>query len=735
MNKNFVAGLKYDIPAGVVVFLVALPLCLGVALASGAPLLSGIIAGIIGGIVVGFISGSSTSVSGPAAGLAAVVLSSIQQLGAFETFLAAVFIAGALQLIAGLLKAGFIADYIPSNVIKGLLAAIGIILILKQIPHAVGFDADVENDFSFMQKDGENTFSELLKVFDFITPGAIVIAAFSLLVLTLWDKTPMKKINFFPASLFVVAAGIGLNQLFSATVPFLALQPNHLVNIPVVTGQSMLASFSFPAVAAFINPQVWVVAFTVAIIASLETLLNIEAVDNIDPHKRQSPPNRELVAQGIGNMLSGLLGGIPVTSVIVRSSVNINANAQSKVSTVLHGALLLVSVLLLSSVLNLIPLSSLAAILIVTGYKLAKVSLFKDMYRKGWNQFVPFVATIVAIVFTDLLTGILIGLGVSIFFLMRSNFLNPFLLRQEKLNIGETVRLELSNQVSFLNKASIKNTLWQIPEKTKVIIDANHSNFIDHDVREVIEDFKNTVAPEKEIQLNVLGMKDTYELHDHIEFLNVLDSETQKKMPPAEVLQLLKNGHDRFLEGGGSAKYFKQQINGTSLGQSPMAVILSCIDSRTSPDLIFDTGIGDIFSMRIAGNIINEDILGSMEFAVKEAGSKVILVLGHTKCGAVNGACNNVKLGHLTQLLHKLKPAVELTMRQSDLLKIDSGFADEVAANNVRLNMKGILAQSEIIRDMVERGEVLLAGGMYHVESGKVDFYEEEHVLSPFGVI
>ncbi len=722
MNKNFVANLKYDLPAGVVVFLVALPLCLGVALASGAPLMSGIISGIIGGLIVGFISGSSTSVSGPAAGLAAVVLSSILQLGSFETFLVAVFIAGVIQLVAGLLKAGFIADYIPSNVIKGLLAAIGIILILKQIPHAVGFDADAEDDFTFFQADGENTFSELLKIFHFITPGAVIISGLSLLVLTLWDKTPLARVKFFPASLFVVMAGIGLNQLFIALFPAMALQQSHLVNIPDMSDTSLASLFHLPVLSVLLNPKVWMVGITVAIIASLETLLNIEAVDNLDPHKRQSPPNRELVAQGIGNMLAGLFGGIPVTSVIVRSSVNIHSNVKTKFSTVLHGTLLLVSILFLGSVLNLIPLASLAAILLVTGYKLAKVSLFKEMYAKGWNQFIPFIATIVAIIFTDLLIGILIGLAVSIFFLMRSNFLNPFQQERDELHVGETLRLELSNQVSFLNKASIKNTLWQIPEKSKVIVDASHSDFIDHDVREVIEDFKNTVAPEKEIQLNVVGMKKEYQLNDHIQFVNVLDKETQQKIKPAEVLELLKRGNERFVKGRWTEKYFRHQVNATSLGQHPMAVVLSCIDSRTSAELIFDAGMGDLFSIRIAGNVVNEDILGSMEFACKVAGAKAIVVLGHTHCGAVHGACDNVKLGNLTQLLHKLKPAVELTMRKTDKLTIDDDFVDAVAKTNVQLTIETILAQSPLIKEMVEKSEIEIAAGMYEVESGKVIF-------------
>ena len=305
---------------------------------------------------------------------------------------------------------------------------------------------------------------------------------------------------------------------------------------------------------------------------------------------------------------------------------------------------------------------------------------------------------------------------------MRSNFLNPFQQERDELHVGETLRLELSNQVSFLNKASIKNTLWQIPEKSKVIVDASHSDFIDHDVREVIEDFKNTVAPEKEIQLNVVGMKKEYQLNDHIQFVNVLDKETQQKIKPAEVLELLKRGNERFVKGRWTEKYFRHQVNATSLGQHTMAVVLSCIDSRTSAELIFDAGMGDLFSIRIAGNVVNEDILGSMEFACKVAGAKAIVVLGHTHCGAVHGACDNVKLGNLTQLLHKLKPAVELTMRKTDKLTIDDDFVDAVAKTNVQLTIETILAQSPLIKEMVEKSEIEIAAGMYEVESGKVIF-------------
>jgi carbonic anhydrase len=480
--------IKSDLPASLVVFLVALPLCLGIALASGAPLLSGILSGIIGGIVVGIISESHTSVSGPAAGLAAVVLSAISQLGSFETFLLSVVLAGLIQLTIGIIKGGIIANYIPSDVIKGLLAAIGIILILKQIPHAVGFDRDSQGDFSFNQTDGKNTITELLSIFNYFTWGAIIISISSILIMIYWDKTPLKKIKFFPSSLFVVIFGVVLNTIFHKTVPSIAISIENYVHIPKF---SDLNSFIiFPNLNNIGTFQVWGVALTIAIVASIETLLNLEAVENIDPHKRQASPNRELIAQGVGNIFSGLIGGLPITSVIVRGSVNINAGAKSKLSTILHGLFLLISILVLSPVLNLIPLASLASILILTGYKLAKFSLFKEMYKKGLNQFIPFITTLLAIVFTDLLIGVLIGLGVSVFYILKSNFKNPFVIQKQTLHSNEIIRIELPNQVSFLNKASIKETLWSIPKSAKVVIDASHSDFIDDDVLEIITNFK-----------------------------------------------------------------------------------------------------------------------------------------------------------------------------------------------------------------------------------------------------
>jgi len=715
--------LKNDIPASIVVFLVALPLCLGVALASGAPLLSGVISGVIGGIVVGLLSKSQTSVSGPAAGLAAVVLSSITQLGTFEVFLTAVVIAGIIQLVMGIAKTGFIANYIPNNVIKGLLAAIGIILILKQIPHAIGFDRDTEDDFTFFQRDGENTFSELLTALNFFIPGAIIISVISIFILTVWDKTPMKKVKFFPASLFVVLLGVFLNYIFKNIAPSMAIESSHLVNIPPVDTNNLGEYLHFPSVAHLGNYHVWLVAFTIAIIASLETLLNIEAVDKIDPHKRESPPNRELVAQGVGNIFAGFLGGIPITSVIVRSSVNIQSGNETKLSAILHGIFMLISVLVLTPILNLIPLAALAAILIMTGYKLAKISIFKEMYKKGWEQFVPFLVTVLAIVFTDLLIGVVIGLLISIFYLLRSNFRNPFVKEENKLHIGEVVKLELPNQVSFFNKASIKETLWAVPENAKVLIDATYSDYIDNDVLEIIDDYKNIVAPEKNIQLNILGLKEKYQLNDHIQFINVLDKKTQQKLSPSEILDLLKIGNDRFLNGKWTDKYLLHQVNATAMGQNPMAVLIGCIDSRTSPEILFDAGIGDLLSIRIAGNIVNPEIVGSIEIAVKKLGAKLVVVQGHSNCGAVALALANEMSENMHTVTLKIQnvavqcgcyPKPEY-ISQDEILKT-------VTQKNAQNSVTEILEQSPYLRARIAKKEIGIVSAYHDISNGKVYF-------------
>ncbi len=491
-NNSFLENLKYDIPAGLVVFLVAIPLCLGIALASGAPLFAGIIAGITGGIVVGSFSGSSLSVSGPAAGLTVIVLNAIDAIGTFEGFLAAVVIAGAIQLTLGFLKAGIIGHFFPVSVIKGMLAAIGLILILKQIPHAFGYDADPEGDQSFIQPDGENTFSELIQALNYSSTGAIVISVLSLIILILWARPVLKKFAFFnivPAPLIVVIFGVFMNEGFKLWAPEWVLSSEHLVSLPVAEDfNGFIGQFTFPDFSRVLEKQVIISAITIAIIASLESLLSLDATDKLDPMKRIAPASRELKAQGIGNMVSGLIGGLPVTAVIVRSSANVSSGARSKVSAIFHGILLLFTVALIPNLLNLIPLSALAAILLMVGYKLTSPSLIKSMYKKGMDQFTPFAITITAILLTDLLIGILIGLVVGLFFVIKTNFHQAYIVTQDDKNF----LIILTKDVSFLNKASLRRKLENIPPGSYVIIDGTRSKFIDNDITETIEDFQET---------------------------------------------------------------------------------------------------------------------------------------------------------------------------------------------------------------------------------------------------
>lgn len=523
-KKGFFSNLKNDLPASIVVFLVAMPLCLGIALASGAPLFSGVIAGIVGGTVVALLSGSSLGVSGPAAGLAVIVLSAIQELGAFETFLLAVVVAGIFQLILGFLKAGVIGYYFPSSVIKGMLSGIGIIIILKQIPHAFGYDKDPEGDLEFIQPDGQNTFSELFNMLDFISPGALTIALISLAILIIWEQPFMKKASIFKivqGPLVVVASGIGLNLLFQGSEMF-GLRSDQLVSIPVPDSvEGFFNQFTFPDFTQWDNGQVYIVAITIAVVASLETLLSVEATDKLDPNKGITPTNRELKAQGIGNVISGLIGGLPITQVIVRSSANIQSGGKSKASAFFHGILLLLSVMVVPKVLNLIPLSSLAAILFIVGYKLAKPAVFKEVYRLGKSQFIPFVVTILGIVFTDLLMGIGLGMAVAIFHILYNNYKTPYYFDPKTYKRGEPITIELSEDVSFLNKGSILQTLNHLPNDAEVFIDGTKAKKIHPDVIEIIEDFKqNAIA--RNITVNCKGLDSQKSINPIKEFKEIV---------------------------------------------------------------------------------------------------------------------------------------------------------------------------------------------------------------------
>ena len=731
-----------DIVGGLVVFLVAVPLCLGIAHASGAPIISGLITGIIAGIVVGSLSGSHVSVSGPAAGLTAVVLAQLEALGSYEAFLLALFLSGGFQILFGAIKAGTLANYFPTSVVKGLLAAIGVILILKQIPHLVGHDPDYEGDMSFFQEDGLNTFSELLAITEQFLPGAALIGISCLVLLIAWQKSPLQK-TIFPAPLAAILLGVGINEIFRFTDSAMLVQgTDHMVNVPIFNSFAELKTkLPSPDFSAWSNPRIYVGALTIALVASLETLLNLEATDQLDTYKRSSSPNRELLAQGVGNTLSGLVGGMPMTSVIVRSSVNVQVGSTSKLSAIFHGFLLLISVALFPQILNRIPLAALAAILLMIGYKLAKPSVFKEMKKHGISQFAPFLITLLAIVFTDLLIGVVIGLISSVFFILKSNTQRGFHKIEEQHMQGPVLRLVLASQVSFLNRAQFARTFdEELKEGDQVIIDARTTDYIDPDIIERIHQFVHEQAPERGITVTTIGLKEHYDTEDHVQHINISSRDLQENMTPKDVLKLLEDGNKRFVSGDRIYRDLARQVDATSDGQHPLAVVLSCIDSRVAAELVFDLGLGDIFSTRVAGNVAAEKVLASMEYACQAAGSKLIVVLGHTRCGAVGATCDllvhkeagvsieqasiDTGMHNLQALTTRIGPAVEQAMREFDHPEeVTPALVDCAARHNVENVLALIQTRSPGLSAMLERGEILLVGGMYDVKTGKVDFF------------
>jgi carbonic anhydrase/SulP family sulfate permease len=735
-NSPLTATVPRDLTAGLVVFLVALPLCLGVALASNAPLFSGVLAGITGGILVGLVSGSQTSVSGPAAGLTAIVATQIATLGSFPAFLMAVVIAGLFQIVLGIARAGFIAAFFPSSVIKGLLAAIGVILVLKQIPHVLGHHADPLGDMAFVQPDHENTLSELGRLLGDFHPGAAVIGLASVAVLLVWDRWKLLKESSIPAPLIVVLLGVGVSLWFRCLGGPWAIGPSHLVQVPTADSLAgFLGLLQLPDFTQWSNPAVYTAAVTIAAVASLETLLNLEAVDKLDPRQRTSPPSLELVAQGIGNMVSGLIGGLPVTSVVVRGSVNINAGGQTKLSAVVHGVLLLVSVALLPAWLNIIPLSCLAAILLVTGVKLFSPMLVRQMWDEGRYQFVPFALTVIAIVLTDLLIGVLIGMVVATGFILRSSVQRPLRRIVEKHLGGEVVHIELADQVSFLNRAALAQALDEVPRGGHVLLDARSTDYIDPDLLSLIRDFKNHTAPARNVEASLLGFRSRYELRDRTQYVDYSTRELQSALTPQQVLQILKDGHARFLTGRRLTRDLGLQLDATGGGQHPLAVVLSCIDSRTPAELIFDLGVGDIFSVRIAGNITSRKVLGSVEYGCAVAGAKLILVMGHTGCGAVTTAVDLICSAgtvaeatgcqHLEHIVHDIQQSIDpVTCRGVNQLPAAGKelFIDAVASRNVSRTVGMMLTQSQTLNQLVRDGRIAIIGAMYDVVTRDINF-------------
>ena len=498
-------NLKYDLPAGLVVFLVALPLCLGVALASGAPLMAGLVAGVLGGMLIPLISKSALSVSGPAAGLAAIVAGGIAHVGSFQAFCAATVIGGLLQLVLGGLRLGVIASFIPNAVIRGMLAAIGVLLILKQVPHAVGYDHEAFESFSFVVEGEGNTFSLLYHALGAVEPGAVLISFVSLAIMVAYEQIgALKKLTWLPGALLVVVTGTLMNMAMQGWAPTYALGARHLVAVPADGGpMGVLSQITFVSPSSFLDSQVLMLGLEIAIVASLETLLSLDAIDKLDPFKRRSDPNRELLAQGVANTLSGIVGGLPVTSVIVRSSANVNSGGRTRTATFTHGALLLVAVLFLGNVLNYIPLSALATILVVTGFKLAKPSLFRTMYAMGWRHFLPFIITILAIVFSDLLIGIGIGIVVGVVFTIRESMKGAFEVLTEEEGIK---RIRFQKDIHFFHKAALIDVLEDQPEQTLVVIDKGAADFVEHDVIEAICEFRDAAATHG-VEVELVGIE------------------------------------------------------------------------------------------------------------------------------------------------------------------------------------------------------------------------------------
>jgi carbonic anhydrase len=735
-----------DLLSGLIVFLVALPLCLGIALASNAPLVSGLISGVIGGFLVGWMSGSRTSVSGPAAGLTAIVAGQIASLGAFETFLVAVILAGIIQIALGLLRAGGLAAFFPSSVIQGLLAAIGVILILKQLPHILGHDTDPEGEMVFDQPDHENTFSELTKLlYGEVHQGAIVVGAISLILLFAWDRFPKLKKSFLPAPLVVVFLGIAIKALFDRVGGDWQILSSHLVQVPVAKDWSELTSFfPFPDWTQVVRPAVWIAGVTVCVVATLETLLNLEAVDKLDPMQRKSPPNQELIAQGCGNILCGLLGGIPITSVIVRSSVNINAGAKTKLSAIFHGVLLALCVVLIPSWLNLIPLAGLAAILLHTGTKLVHPKLLLRMWKDGPYQFLPFMATLLGIVFTDLIIGVGIGLAISLAFILASNIRRPVDQVVES-RLGEAINhIQLPQQVSFLNRAALQRVFDKTPKDTHLLIDASISGFIDPDILALIRDYQQVTGPVRGVRVSTKGFQSRLGIEDRILYHEYSTRELQQRLTPADVLAWMKSGNERFRSGNRLQRDLTFQINATTTGQYPLAVILGCIDSRAPAEMVFDVGLGELFSTRIAGNVVREKVLGSLEYACAVAGAKLILVMGHTRCGAVQTAvqlavrgdqsCEQLGCDHLNLIIQEIQKSIDSQILEGwdqHAPLVQQSIVDEVARRNTLNSVQWIYRESATLRRMADEGKIAIVGALYHIENGLIDFLTREAIGAP----
>jgi carbonic anhydrase/SulP family sulfate permease len=725
-----------DLLAGLVVCAVAMPLCLGVAHASEAPLLSGVVSGVIGGVLVGLLSGSQIGVAGPGAGIAAIVVGQIHGLGSFEAFLLVVVLAGALQIALGLVGGGRLVHFVPNSVVRGLLTAIGVLLVLKQVPHLVGYDRDWEGDDAFAQADGDNTFSALWTALQRVVPGSALVGGLAFAALLLWDRFGRRATRV-PSSLVAVVVGTAASELLRATGGGWMVGPDHLVTVPGLGrgGSGWREVLSTPDFGRLGELRVWLDAVTLMLVVSLETLLNREAIDRLDPLRRPTSPNRELVAQGLGNMVVGLCGGLPISSVVVRSSVSVEAGGRTRLAAISHGAFLLLGVVALPGLLNRVPLAALAAVLVSTGWRLVRPGRFVALWHEGASQFLPFLATVSAIVFTDLLTGVSIGLGTSLLFVFARSLGGGMREVREEHVSGVVHRIELGDQIGFLHRARLVGLLGRFRAGDQVAIDASGTEYIDPDLLVTIREFARDVAPARGVVLSLVGFQDRYQLANVVQYVDFTSREVQAKLTPAKVLDVLKAGNQRFVTGQRLRRDLARQVGATSAGQHPMAVVLSCIDSRAPVEILFDLGIGDVFSVRIAGNVARQKSLGSMEFACKVAGARLIVVLGHTKCGAVKATCDLVHkhldveaatgLTNLRPITDAIAEAVRHETATTEGRTADNpAFVDRVAAINVRHTIQHVVGHSPVLAGMLREGRIGLVGAMYDVASGRVEFLE-----------
>jgi MFS superfamily sulfate permease-like transporter len=733
-------GILSEFCAGVVVACVAIPMGMGIASISGAPPAAGIIAAIFGGLVVGWISGSPTSITGPSAGLSLAIASLMGAVGSFETFLLAVVLAGILQVIFGIARFGWLASFFPSSVLDALLAAIGLILIFKQIPHLMGHDNDIEGDMAFLQPDRRNTFSELITLFDGeVHLGAATVGLVTLVSILVFKFLDRSKKYPLPSMTIGLLVGILTSFLVNRWGQGWMIEGGHLISLPVWGGEKGWNSLlTFPNWSKFSEPAVYLTAGAIAVISSLETLLNLSATDRIDKSDRPSPPNRELIALGIGNTLCGLVGGIPMSAAIERSAVCLQAGSRTKLCAIIHGLVLLSALTLIPQLFNAIPLSALAAILIVTGGWLARPEVFRRIWQGGRYQIIPFFVTIAAILVTDLLIGVVVGLLFAVGFILNSNLRRPLRQFVEKHIGGDILHIELAEQVSFLNRPVIERALRNAEPGTQILLDATNSDYIDPDILAMIRNFVKK-SPVHKVSVSLRGFRQKYSLDDVIQYVDFTNRDVQEKMTPRDALHILKDGNQRFCENRRLFRDLGRQVQATSAGQHPFAAVLSCIDSRAPVETVLDLGVGDVFSARVAGNVVSPKILGSLEYATAVVGSKLILVLGHTKCGAVHAAVKLADAGktgseatgcqHLDSILEEIHPSINLPVLRAMDTADEKGrdqFAEDVARRNVIQSVRNIVDISQTIRKLVDEGRVAVVGAIYDVSTGKVHFLEDE---------